>query len=280
MLIDDTRPEETHALSSSTEIKLKTLNSESANRKQIKGNIYLAKVMRVEPSLQAAFVDYGGNKHGFLAFGEIHPDYYHVSEEELAAIDKKLMTLLKPRNRWLKSARPNANATAPKKQPNMLPGRKNEKPVKQPKRKPKAAEEATAAEETIQTEDVIAPAQEEVPASMEAAATTETEATEQTEPAENAESSEEAHEGHKHPRKKEFSRREPARRKLPLRMTLKTKLKQNPKTAKLRLKKNWQLWLKTAHLPKKPFRKKLMLLRNLRPTTIWQKRILRKTMKI
>ena len=47
-------------------------------RKQLKGNIYLAKVTRVEPSLQAAFVDYGGNRHGFLAFSEIHPDYYQI----------------------------------------------------------------------------------------------------------------------------------------------------------------------------------------------------------
>ena len=63
---------------------------ESTSRKQIKGNIYLAKVIRIEPSLQAAFVDYGGNKHGFLAFGEIHPDYYHISAEELATVDKEV----------------------------------------------------------------------------------------------------------------------------------------------------------------------------------------------
>ena len=56
----------------------------------IKGNIYLAKVMRIEPSLQAAFVDYGGNKHGFLAFGEIHPDYYNVSDETLIEIEKEV----------------------------------------------------------------------------------------------------------------------------------------------------------------------------------------------
>ncbi|GLR68067.1 hypothetical protein GCM10010909_27480 [Acidocella aquatica] len=58
--------------------RLEDFDVETANRKQIKGNIYLAKVIRVEPSLQAAFVEYGGNRHGFLAFGEIHPDYYQI----------------------------------------------------------------------------------------------------------------------------------------------------------------------------------------------------------
>ena len=89
MLIDDTRPEETRVVIVNGN-KVEDVEFESASRKQIKGNIYLAKVMRVEPSLQAAFVDYGGNKHGFLAFGEIHPDYYNVSEEELASIDKEV----------------------------------------------------------------------------------------------------------------------------------------------------------------------------------------------
>ena len=57
---------------------LEELDVESTTRRQLKGNIYLAKVTRVEPSLQAAFVDYGGNRHGFLAFSEIHPDYYQI----------------------------------------------------------------------------------------------------------------------------------------------------------------------------------------------------------
>ncbi|WP_343520895.1 Rne/Rng family ribonuclease, partial [Sphingomonas sp.] len=59
---------------------------ESAERKQLKGNIYLAKVTRVEPSLQAAFVEYGGNRHGFLAFSEIHPDYYQIPKEDRDAL--------------------------------------------------------------------------------------------------------------------------------------------------------------------------------------------------
>lgn len=76
MLIDDTQPEETRVVVVNGN-KLEDVEFESSSRKQIKGNVYLAKVMRIEPSLQAAFVDYGGNRHGFLAFGEIHPDYYH-----------------------------------------------------------------------------------------------------------------------------------------------------------------------------------------------------------
>src|SRR5688500_14387482 len=58
--------------------RIEEFDFESAEHKQLKGNIYLAKVTRVEPSLQAAFVDYGGNRHGFLAFSEIHPDYYRI----------------------------------------------------------------------------------------------------------------------------------------------------------------------------------------------------------
>lgn len=66
--------------------KLEELDIESSNKKQIKSNIYLAKVARVEPSLQAAFVDYGGNRHGFLAFNEIHPDYYQIPVADREAL--------------------------------------------------------------------------------------------------------------------------------------------------------------------------------------------------
>src|SRR5262245_46352104 len=74
MLIDSTHPEETRVVVLRGH-RVEEFDFESANRKQLRGNIYLAKVTRVEPSLQAAFVDYGGNRHGFLAFNEIHPDY-------------------------------------------------------------------------------------------------------------------------------------------------------------------------------------------------------------
>ena len=89
MLIDDTQPEETRVVIVDGN-KVEDVEFESSSRKQIKGNIYLAKVIRIEPSLQAAFVDYGGNKHGFLAFNEIHPDYYNVSEEVLKEVDAEV----------------------------------------------------------------------------------------------------------------------------------------------------------------------------------------------
>ncbi len=101
MLIDDTCAEETRVVIVNGN-KVEDVEFESTTRKQIKGNIYLAKVMRVEPSLQAAFVDYGGNKHGFLAFGEIHPDYYNLSKEELAEIDKEVDDIIEAKRQALK----------------------------------------------------------------------------------------------------------------------------------------------------------------------------------
>ena len=77
MLIDASHPEETRVVIANGS-RLEEFDVESESRKQLKGNIYLAKVTRVEPSLQACFVDYGGNRHGFLAFSEIHPDYYQI----------------------------------------------------------------------------------------------------------------------------------------------------------------------------------------------------------
>src|SRR2546429_8615643 len=77
MLIDAAHPEETRVVVTSGQ-RLEEFDFESSTKKQVKGNIYLAKVTRVEPSLQAAFVDYGGNRHGVLAFSEIHPDYYRI----------------------------------------------------------------------------------------------------------------------------------------------------------------------------------------------------------
>jgi ribonuclease E len=77
MLIDATHAEETRVVVLEGS-RLEDFDVETQSRRQLKGNIYLAKVVRVEPSLQAAFVEYGGNRHGFLAFGEIHPDYYQI----------------------------------------------------------------------------------------------------------------------------------------------------------------------------------------------------------
>ena len=101
MLIDDTQPEETRVVVVNGN-KLEDVEFESSNRKQIKGNIYLGKIMRVEPSLQACFVDYGGNKHGFMAFGEIHPDYYNVTDEELAEVDNEVNEIIENKKRIIK----------------------------------------------------------------------------------------------------------------------------------------------------------------------------------
>ncbi len=85
MLIDARHQEETRVAVLKGN-RIEEFDFDSADHKQIKGNIYLAKVTRVEPSLQAAFVDFGGNRHGFLAFGEIHPDYYQIPKEDREAL--------------------------------------------------------------------------------------------------------------------------------------------------------------------------------------------------
>ncbi|QZH74602.1 MAG: ribonuclease E/G [Erythrobacter sp.] len=85
MLIDARHPEETRVAVLKGN-RIEEFDFESAEHKQIKGNIYLAKVTRVEPSLQAAFVDFGGNRHGFLAFSEIHPDYYQIPAADRARL--------------------------------------------------------------------------------------------------------------------------------------------------------------------------------------------------
>ena len=85
MLIDASHTEETRVAVVRGN-KIDEFDFEAANRKQLRGNIYLARVTRVEPSLQAAFVEYGGNRHGFLAFSEIHPDYYQIPTEDREAL--------------------------------------------------------------------------------------------------------------------------------------------------------------------------------------------------
>ena len=99
MLIDAAHPEETRVAIMDGN-HLEEFDVESASRRQLKGNIYLAKVTKVEPSLQAAFVDYGGNRHGFLAFNEIHPDYYQIpvaDREQLLPKKMKPKTVTKPK---------------------------------------------------------------------------------------------------------------------------------------------------------------------------------------
>ena len=90
MLIDATHAEETRVVVLE-DGRLDEFDVDTSTKKQIKGNIYLAKVIRVEPSLQAAFVEYGGNRHGFLAFGEIHPDYYQIPVADREALKKQMM---------------------------------------------------------------------------------------------------------------------------------------------------------------------------------------------
>ena len=85
MLIDAAHAEETRvAIVDGRQVE--EFDFESKTKRQLRGNIYLAKVTRVEPSLQAAFVEYGGNRHGFLAFNEIHPDYYQIPTADREAI--------------------------------------------------------------------------------------------------------------------------------------------------------------------------------------------------
>ena len=81
MLIDAAHREETR-VAVLNDGQLFDFDYESASKKPIKGNVYLAKVVRVEPSLQAAFVEYGGGKQGFLPFSEIHPDYYQIPQDD------------------------------------------------------------------------------------------------------------------------------------------------------------------------------------------------------
>src|SRR5476649_2016353 len=85
MLIDASHAEETRVVVLDG-TRLEDFDVETSTKRQLKGNIYLAKVVRVEPSLQAAFVEYGGNRHGFLAFSEIHPDYYQIPVADRQAL--------------------------------------------------------------------------------------------------------------------------------------------------------------------------------------------------
>ncbi|MGB5870013.1 MAG: ribonuclease E/G, partial [Albidovulum sp.] len=119
MLIDATHAEETRVVVVDGN-KVEEFDFETANKRQLAGNIYLAKVTRVEPSLQAAFVDYGGNRHGFLAFSEIHPDYYQIpvadrqaliAEERAFAAEQEAEEVSRPKRRSRNA--PRAEKAAP-----------------------------------------------------------------------------------------------------------------------------------------------------------------------
>ena len=117
MLIDATHAEETRVVVVDGN-KVEEFDFESENKRQLAGNIYLAKITRVEPSLQAAFVDYGGNRHGFLAFSEIHPDYYQIPvadrealmAEEIAFAEAEAAEEEKPRKRRTRGGRSRSKA--------------------------------------------------------------------------------------------------------------------------------------------------------------------------
>ncbi|HMF07347.1 MAG TPA: ribonuclease E/G, partial [Methylocella sp.] len=128
MLIDASHPEETRVVVVRGN-RVDEFDFESASKRQLRGNIYLAKVMRVEPSLQAAFVDYGGNRHGFLAFSEVHPDYYQIPiadrqaliEEEARAGDEEEEDVARPLRRSRRRQRGERNGQIAEKRRNNDP---------------------------------------------------------------------------------------------------------------------------------------------------------------
>lgn len=135
MIIDATQPEETRVALLNND-RLESYDFDSIARKQIKGNIFLAKVTRVEPSLQACFVEYGGTRQGFLAFTEIHPDYYRIPIEDREA-------LLAEEAQW----------SDEDEEENTDPGRKPQPVLEQPD-SPMAGDEGTVASETMPLESV------------------------------------------------------------------------------------------------------------------------------
>ena len=139
MLIDATHAEETRVVVVDGN-KVEEFDFETQSRRQLAGNIYLAKVTRVEPSLQAAFVDYGGNRHGFLAFNEIHPDYYQIPMADRQA-------LIAEEKAYAESLKAEAEA-------------EEEKPKRsRRRRKPKAAE--AEGQDAVATADPVETAEEE-----------------------------------------------------------------------------------------------------------------------
>ena len=138
MLIDATHAEETRVVVVDGN-KVEEFDFESQFKRQLAGNIYLAKVTRVEPSLQAAFVDYGGNRHGFLAFSEIHPDYYQIPVADREA-------LIAEEKAYAEAMKAEAEAEAEKPKP------------KRRRRRGKAAEVAT--DDAVITEEVETPEEE------------------------------------------------------------------------------------------------------------------------
>ncbi len=144
MLIDATHAEETRVVVVDGN-KVEEFDFETASRRQIAGNIYLAKVTRVEPSLQAAFVDYGGNRHGFLAFNEIHPDYYQIPAADRAALleEERAMAREQDSDDERRDAAPRAEKSGGRK-----PRRSSNR------RKPAAKAEGIGSDDAVETRDI------------------------------------------------------------------------------------------------------------------------------
>jgi ribonuclease E len=132
MLIDATHPEETRVVVLDGN-RLEEFDVETSTKRTLKGNIYLAKVVRVEPSLQAAFVDYGGNRHGFLAFSEIHPDYYQIP-----VADRQRLLEMAAAEAEEEAAREHAEGEAAAEQ--ATGGRPRREPAAMPEAAPEAAD--------------------------------------------------------------------------------------------------------------------------------------------
>jgi ribonuclease E len=96
ILVDATYPQETRVVLLNDNNQIEELEYETSNKQQIKGNIYLAKIVRIEPSLQAAFIEYGHEKNGFLPFSEIHPVYYHIPSSDRDKISADLQSINRP----------------------------------------------------------------------------------------------------------------------------------------------------------------------------------------
>jgi len=140
MLIDASHPEETRVVVTHGN-RIEEFDFESEHKKQLKGNIYLARITRVEPSLQAAFVEYGGNRHGFLAFSEIHPDYYQIPvADRLALLEAEAQA----------AEQENENSDSPA--PEAVNGKKPRRRGSRAKTKAAQAEDESVAEE-LETDD-------------------------------------------------------------------------------------------------------------------------------
>ena len=140
MLIDATHAEETRVVVVDGN-KVEEFDFESENKRQLAGNIYLAKVTRVEPSLQAAFVDYGGNRHGFLAFSEIHPDYYQIPVADRQALLDEERAYAREMSEEEEGGRSSRRS------------RSAGKPDSKSRRKPASAAEKTASDDAVATPD-------------------------------------------------------------------------------------------------------------------------------